>query len=373
MFFEKGDHTRPQFWSTASKKSDWEQQRIKLQNDIKTKNSNIEHWRTVFEKIADSDTHVGKSVADKAKIKTGLEKPKMEIVEIRDVDQNHQISSYTSAGGVTHIIVNTEGAEKHYLIHKSEIEFMEENGQSKRMVGNHEFTSNDTGTANDFQEMIANNYELHVGGDFKTFIKNSSFVQIEGDSQINVGGNIGLVSRGGNVNIIIKDGDCNVDVSGKTNIHSVGDIQVHTEANAKLHVEGTTEIKADKSVDITCGSTINVKAADNISVKCDKDITMDCDKFSLKTVKGFHHTAGSGTFKSTSSEFGGNVPMNAPESNAVHIGCFPGPKAGFTTPIIADSPQPVKVVELKFEEGNKTELADPIDPAFPEKKQGNQS
>ena len=68
IFFENGDHTRPQYWSIASKKADWDKQKIKLETEIKNKQENVKNWQDIFEDSVDKDNHVGKSVSENAKL-----------------------------------------------------------------------------------------------------------------------------------------------------------------------------------------------------------------------------------------------------------------------------------------------------------------
>lgn len=370
IFFENGDHTRPHYWALAPKKADWERQKVKLSDDIKVKRDNIDAWRNAFESIVDSVEHKGASEPAATALLNNsgkIEKPKLEIFNI-DETKNYNITSYTSPGGVTHIIVNENGLERHYIIHKGEIEYKEHTGQSKRMVGNLNFQeSNSSDTdANDFEELIANNYELHIGGDFDTFVRKSNFVQIEGDMQVNVGKNLNLVTREGNVNIIVEEGDTNISTNtGKTNVYSQDDIQVSTAANARLKVTGDTFVDATGAVHVKTGDVVNLESVGTISVKSSQEVTFDCTKFSITAPQGFEVNAGT-QFAVKPGGFGGNSTFNAPTVLALHPGCFPGPIAGGPSPF-PSAPTPVTPPNpLQFVQGSQTQLEEANPPAFEE-------
>ncbi|MCS7317003.1 MAG: hypothetical protein NZZ41_01610 [Candidatus Dojkabacteria bacterium] len=249
VFFENGDHTRPYYWACASKKADWESQRKKLIKEIKIKRENVEYWRKEFEKLEDKNIHKGKdTITANAVVRSTNEKPKLEIFNIQDIENFH-ITSYTSPGGVTHIIVNKKDEEKHYVIHKGHIEYTDHRGQRKIMVGNTGFKNEgDIGISNDFEHLIANNYELHVGGDFEIFVKKSKSVQIEGDMEINVKKQVGIVTREGNISIIVEKGDCNLDVKGNINIAATDNIQLHAGKNLVIRADNMTSLLTKKLI-----------------------------------------------------------------------------------------------------------------------------
>lgn len=370
IFFENGDHTRPHYWALAPKKADWERQKVKIAEDVKVKRDNVDAWRDAFDSIVDSSEHKGStSPASTALLNNSgkIEKPKLEIFNVDEVE-NYNITSYTSPGGVTHIVVNEDGLERHYIMHKGEINYMEHTGQSKRMVGNFNFQeSNDSETdANDFEELIANNYELHIGGDFDTFVRKSNFVQIDGDMQVNVKKNLSFVTREGNVNVIVENGDCNVSTnSGKTNVFSQDDIQVNTPSNARIQVTGDTFLDVTGSVHINTGDVINLESLGTISIKSNQEIAFDCQKFSITSPNGFEVNAGT-QFAVKPGGFGGNSTFNAPTVLASHPGCFPGPIAGGPSPFPA-APSPVTPPQpLQFQQGSSTNLEEANPPAFDE-------
>jgi hypothetical protein len=387
IFFENGDHNRPHFWAAAPKKDDWVEQKKKIVDDIKTKRDNVSYWRTEFQKLTDKKIHTGTAIPTKnASVKTINSEPKLDILNIDDIE-NYNITSYTSPGGVTHITVNKKGLEKHYIIHKGTVEYIEHNGQRKIMVGNNNFKNiGEKGKANDLEYLVANNYEIHVGGDFEIFVKKSKSVQIEGDCQLNVNKNVGIVSRKGNVSIIVEKGDCNIDTNGKTNIHSKDQIQVYgekdiyvkTDKTLKIHAKGKMSVqcdddmsfKAKKSINFDAGTDFNINAKKSINVTSTTTTSFKCTMYSV-TCKptGFHVDAGS-KFRIDMAGFGGDKTCNAQTVNALHPGCFPGPIAGFSTPYpgVPIPPQPVIPAEpLVFTTGKPTVLESPNEPAYNEK------
>lgn len=248
VFFENGDHTRPQYWACAPKKDDWEKQRKKLIDEIKIKQDNINYWRKKFESILDAKEYRGKdSITVNAKVKTGINVPKLEILNVKDIE-NYHITSFTSPGGVTSIIVNLRGKEKMYIIHKGMIEYIDHQGQRKIMVGNTNFKNDgNPGVSNDFEHLVANNYELHIGGDFDIFVRKSKYVQIDGDMEINVKHQVGLVTREGNISIIVNNGDCYLDAKN-VNIAARDNIQIHAAKNMVLRADNIISLVGKKVV-----------------------------------------------------------------------------------------------------------------------------
>jgi hypothetical protein len=386
IFFENGDHTRPQYWAIAPKQDDWIRQKEKIVSDIKVKRDNVTYWRDEFQKILDVKEHKGTDTpTQNAMLKLINEKPKLEIFNVDDIE-NYYITSYTSPGGVTHITVNKQGLEKHYIIHKGTIEYIEHTGQRKIMVGNNQFkNSGEKGTANDFEHLVGNNYELHIGGDFEVFVKKSKSVQIDGDCQVNVKKNVGIVCREGNVSIIVEKGDCNIDTKGKTNIHAADQIQVHSNKDIFIKNDATLNIHSVKKMSVTCDDEIAFKAAKAISFEAGTDFSVKsgktanvtsgtttsfkCTQYSVTcTPAGFHVDAGS-KFRIDPAGFGGDKTCNAQVVNARHPGCFPGPIAGFATPYpgtpIPPTP-PLPPDPLTFAAGASTKLEKANPPAYQE-------
>lgn len=338
-FFENGDHTRIHYWAMAPKARDWIVQKKHLVEMIQEKRDDINELREEFE--PDNEEYTGSSCSANAKVKVWTNKPKIEIFQI-DKIKNHYITSCTSDLGVTSIIVNEPGKERMYLIHKGYMEYTDENGQRKTLVG----TSVDEATSfeqdeaklgedlrNDKEELIANNYELHILGDFDIFVNSSTYIQCEKDVQINAKKNIGILSREADIDLICDKADFNLNTNGLVNINANDNIQFNTEKDFIFKIGG------DFNVDV--GGTIGFNAGSEI-------INSAGSKFNINSPAGFEVDAG-GRFKVDSGAFGANVPMNAPISNALHTGCFPGPGAGPSTPYPSS---PSSFSALSFESGN---------------------
>lgn len=352
VFFEGGDHNRPHFWSSSTKGRDWIQQKTHLIQEIQTKRDNIREIRDEFD--PDNNEYKGNSCSENAAVKVWTNKPKLEVFQIDKV-RNHYITSQTSDLGVTTIFVNEPGKERMYLIHKGYMEYVDENGQRKILVGTTEdvpqsFEESEAKVIselkNDKEETIANNYELHVIGDFDIFVKSSTYIQCEKDVQINAKRNIGIVSREADIDIICDKADINTHTKGSTNINADGKVQIHS--------GGDTILKTDGDLNWKVGGKAEISAT---------EIIFDASqKYSIKSPQGFHVDAG-GKFKVDSSGFGANVPMNAPISNARHTGCFPGPGAGPSTPF-PSVPSPFS--ETRFEKGTTQKKQEENPPAVEE-------
>lgn len=242
VFFDCNYHGRPQYWAAALKGKDWTEQKKKLENDIKLKAAEISSIRNIF--TPDTNVHSGKSCASEAKVATAINKPRLTLQNVSDT-RNYHISSYTSPGGVTFISVNEDGRERTYIMHKGYMEYTDDKGQRKVVVG---FTD---GKANDLEQAVANNFELHIGGDFDVYVKKSHYIQVDGDAQINVLGNVGI--RAGKDIDLVSDASINIDAKKNINIHAGGSLQYHIEGNLLTKIDGNYDV--------------DIKGSYNVSVK----------------------------------------------------------------------------------------------------------
>lgn len=247
IFFDGGNHMRPIYWGSAVKASDWREQRKKLDKDIKTKKDEIIDIKSKF--TPDTKTYKGASCSDEASVSTKINKPKLQITDLNNIKNAH-ITSFTSPGGVTYIIVNEEDKEKTYIIHKGHLEYTDEKGQRKIVDG---LTQ---GKANDLEHTVANNFELHIGGDFDVYVQKSHFIQVDGDAQINVKGNIGM--RSGKDVDIIAEGNINLDSKKNVNINAANSLQYH--ASKMLG-------KIDSNYDLTVGGECNIAVSLSAKIK----------------------------------------------------------------------------------------------------------
>jgi hypothetical protein len=251
VFFDCNYHGRPQYWGSAVKGKDWEEQKKKLENDIKLKTSEISNIRNIF--VPDTKAYKGASCSSEAKVGTAVNKPKLTIQNVSDV-RNYNMSSWTSPGGVTYIAVNEDGREKTYIMHKGYMEYTDDKGQRKVVVG---FTD---GKANDLEQAVANNFELHIGGDFDIYVKKSHYIQVDGDAQINVKGNAGI--RAGKDIDLISDATINIDAGKNINIHAKGAIQYHAEGNMLGKVDGNYDLGVKGVYDVAVKMAAKFKSLD---------------------------------------------------------------------------------------------------------------
>jgi hypothetical protein len=251
IFFDCNYHGRPQYWAAAVKGKDWEEQKKKLENDIKLKDNEISRIRELF--IPDTKAYKGASCASEAKVGTAVNKPKLKVQNISD-NRNYHINSFTSPGGVTYIMVNEDGRERTYIMHKGYMEYTDDKGQRKVVVG---FTD---GNANDLEQAVANNFELHIGGDFDVYVKKSHFIQVDGDAQINVKGNVG-VHAGKDIDLI-SDASINIDAGKNINFHAKNAIQYHAEGNMLGKVDGNYDLGVKGAYDVSVKMAAKFKSLD---------------------------------------------------------------------------------------------------------------
>jgi len=251
VFFEAENHNRPHYWGAAPKRADWIKQRKKTINDVKRKIIEIDEMRSRF--TPNIGYHQGSGCTSSAAVRTPTNQPRMKVQSLDNIENFH-ISSFTSIGGVTYIIVNKDGLERTYIIHKGYMEYTDENGQRKVLVGQ----TNNQG--NDFEHLIANNYELHVDGDFKIFTNQSCFIQVEGDAQINVRQNVGVVSREGDIDLVSTKGNVNIEAGNNINIHAKGNIQQQTGEDMIIKVDGDSNTYIKGSYLKIVNKDINLKS-----------------------------------------------------------------------------------------------------------------
>jgi hypothetical protein len=356
VFFDNGDHTRPQYWATSPKKQDWEEQKKKITQDVNDKRTNVVELRKKF--TPNRDEHKGKTPAESASIQTYCSKPRVNFYPIDDIEYQ-DITSITSKKGTTFIIVNQKGKERYYLINKGTGTFVSEYGHRKTLVGTTQSEGN-TVECND-EELVGGHKELHVVGDYDVFVQGNIFLQGEKHCQINVKKNVGIVVREGDVDIIVEKGHTNVEVTtGNLNAHVGGNVQAQVDKDVIMKVKGNVDATIEKdlsgtvngkaslhvkgNIDVKSDANIKIEAASNIDMKCKAfklaastiDSKADTQKHSSSGVNcnmtsEFVVKAGS-TFKVDPGGFGGDVQMSVPTSNALHTGTFPGPGAGPSTP-----------------------------------------
>jgi hypothetical protein len=356
IFFDSGDHIRPQYWATSPKQQDWEEQNKKIVQDVNDKRSNVENLRDTFN--PDKEEYTGSTPANNASVQTYCSKPRVNFYPIDDIEYQ-DITSITSKNGTTFVIVNQKGKERYYIINKGTGTFVSEYGHRKTIVGT-TTSEGDTIKCND-EDLVAGHKELHIVGDFDTYVQGNIFLQSDKHYQLNVHGNVGVVAKTGDVDVVVEKGNVNLDVvEGNLNAHVGGNAQAQIDSDTILKVSGNVDatidqdlsatVKGKTSVDskgdinVKSGSNILLEAANEFGVKCSAfkvssssvDIKSKSQKLSSSNVNvnltsEFVVKAGS-TFKVDPGGFGGDVQMSVPISNALHVGTFPGPGAGPSTP-----------------------------------------
>lgn len=357
VFFDNGDHTRPQYWATSPKKQDWEEQKKKITQDVNDKRANVVELRKKFN--PNRTEHTGKTPAESASIQTYCSKPRVNFYPIDDIEYQ-DITSITSKKGTTFIIVNQKGKERYYLINKGTGTFVSEYGHRKTLVGTTKSEGNSV-ECND-EELVGGHKELHVVGDYDVFVQGNIFLQGEKHCQINIKNNVGIVVREGDVDVIVEKGHANLEVStGNLNAHIAGNVQAQIDKDVIMKVKGNVDATIDKDmsgtikgkaslnvtdkIDIKSGKDISIEAANGINMKCKTYKLLASDTIDTKSTTQKHSSsavdmnmtaelvvkAGS-TFKVDPGGFGGDIQMSVPTSNALHVGTFPGPGAGPSTP-----------------------------------------
>lgn len=251
VFFDVGNHIRPQYWGIAPKKADWVEQRKKLTTELGNKKSEVDDIRNEF--TPDTAAHKGSSCAAGAQVSTKINKPRLKVNDINDI-QNSQLTSFTSPGGVTYIIVNEDGKERTYIIHKGYMEYTSETGQRKIIVGK------TNGVANDLEQVVANNFELHIGGDFDIYVRKSHFIQVDGDAEINVKGNAGI--HAGKDIDLVSDSSINLDAKANINMHAGKDFQFHANGNILGKVDADYSIGIGGNHSVSIGASFEIASTD---------------------------------------------------------------------------------------------------------------
>jgi hypothetical protein len=376
VFFENGDHNKPHYWAMATKQQDWIIQKNKITTDINDRRKNVSELRNKF--TPDTSEHKGKTPSNNASVNTFCSKPRANIYPIDNISVEN-ITSFTSKNGTTFIIVNEKGKERYYIINKGSSEFISEYGHKKTVVGT--TTSDGKTIQSNNEELVAGHKELHIVGDYDTFVNGNLFLQTEGHHQSNIKKNFGIYVKEGDVDIIIEKGNANVDViKGNMNAHVGKNLQSQVDGDSITKVKGNYDVNVGgdlsynvdgKTTVYSKGDIVN-KSDGNIHNNSGKDFSIKSQNYELEasqsiSSKGLTQKLSSTTvnvnltpvefvvgigasiFKVDSAGFGGTIQMSVPISNAYHTGCFPGPGSGPSTPYIgvATPALPVSAISTK--------------------------
>lgn len=287
VFFEDGSHLRPHYWSASSRKIDWEEQRTKINGIISAKRDEINNLRDRTlrgsQKI-DKDQHQDTiKPVDRVKIKTAIPDPKL-FVHTLDGVNNEEITSFTSAFGTTYIIVNKNGQERTYVIHRGSTQYVDHKGQVKSLVGLSDNTGDNTRNEsdssaseqeNDYQMMVANNYDLHVIGDFNVYSQNNIFLDAEKDLYAVVKRNAGIVVKEGDLDVLCEKGHVNISCpEGNVNVRCQ-EMQAKVEKNLVLEVNQDVDAKVIGNVVLNVDGTLNANVSQDINIKTQSDFNLD--------------------------------------------------------------------------------------------------
>ena len=295
VFFENESHLRPHYWAAAPKGIDWTLQRDRINEVIQNKREELDAIReemTSGDQSIDKSSHTdGTKPVERIRVETSVPDPKLFIHNLDGI-RNEDITSFTTAFGTTHIIVNTNGQERTYMFHRGQAQYVDHKGQVKSLIGKsdnsgdekrNETDSDSSEQENDFQEMVANNYDLHILGDFNTYIHNNYFLDVEKDFNAVVKRNFGIVIKDGDGDILVEKGHVNISApNGNANVHCQ-ELQAKIEKNAildvgenvsgqvagdtVLHVAGSTNIQSEGDINYKTSANMNFEAAGDINMK----------------------------------------------------------------------------------------------------------
>ena len=194
--------------------------------------------------------------------------------KVRDINRN--ITSKTSANGVTEIFDNTKDQENYYFIHQNYIQNIDQFGSRKIFVGQNttqqESYRGDDKSGKGPEKQIRCNDELGVAGDKKTHVqgnvvdytKGNWLIQVDKNTQIDINDSLGIRVKKGDYDIIIEGND---DIGNKRNSGTDdregpktkqkgdlnvairnGNMEVYTKKNINIHCQGDANLQVDGSM-----------------------------------------------------------------------------------------------------------------------------
>jgi len=279
IFFDDGNHLRPQYFGAAPRKLDWDTQFDKLAADLKDKEQTLTDVIDEMEALnSPNQNFTGKrKITQNIQIKTPIIRPEytFEADDFNSNTKNKDLSSWTSPGGVTFLAVNdnNEGSnEKVFIMHKGYVEHVDQRGQRTILVGKTNENSTDPlspqhaeGQGNDLRNIVANNSELYVLGDYKVFVKGNCFIQCEKSVEINAKEEVGIFSREGNINILTEAADINIESKTANFNVSSTNTQFQVDAGFFVKAEGPIKFESSESIDFVA-PTVQIGAETQFSV-----------------------------------------------------------------------------------------------------------
>ena len=306
VFFENDSHIRPQYWAAASRKIDWEEQRTKINDVISFKRDEVNDLRDRTLNGAqqiDKDEHADSTQpVERLKVKTAVPDPKL-FIHTLDGIRNEDITSFTSSFGTTYVIVNKNGQERTYIFHRGHSQYIDHKGQVKTLVGvsdnrgdekREETDSESTDQENDYQMMVANNYDLHVIGDFNVYAQQNIFLDAEKDLYAVVKRNAGVVVKEGDLDIMCEKGHANISCpEGNVNVRCQ-EMQAKVEKNLVLEVTEDVDAQIKGNVFLNVDGTLNAHVKDDINIVTDASFNLECGQdFNITAVNLNENYSGS--------------------------------------------------------------------------------
>lgn len=263
IFFDDGNHLKPQYFGASPRKLDWDTQFEKLSADLKDKEQTLLNLFDEMEALESNNQQFNgvRQITQNIQIKTPILRPNFnfDADNFNTTAKNKDLSSWTSPGGVTFLAINDNNNgsnEKVFIMHKGYLEHVDQSGQRTVLIGKTNETSTDPlspqhaeGKGNDIRNIVSNNSELYVLGDHKIFVKGNSFIQCEKSVEINAKEEVGIFSREGNVNILAESADINIESkSANFNVSSTNS-QFLVDSQFLVKSKGPIKFESDESID----------------------------------------------------------------------------------------------------------------------------
>ena len=287
-FFEAGNHMKPIYFAMAPMKRDWDIQKTQRSEEVLQKVKQINLFKGDFSPRSkttslDDPTNLD-TWAPNTTVDSQSSKPDLLIDNLSIGNKNKDISCTTTAQGTTFIIDNSNGHEKIYIIHKNSLEYTDSIGNKKIYVGKSRNVSKlnadkipqseDADTPCSYEIGVEGEHELHVLGHYKVYAKKGVSIQCDGDAQIDVKGNVGIVSRKGDVSLLIKSGNLNADIKGNAdiNIRDSANIKVSNNANIlvskdlKATVLGSSDLLLTGGVKLSSAGSLDISIGGNTTI-----------------------------------------------------------------------------------------------------------
>lgn len=278
IFFDGGNHLRPQYFAMATQMRDWIAQKLKLVGEINDRDAIISKALNTLASGKDSvATHQfsGTAMTGKATVTTNLTPPVIPSIgpTFSKSNRMEDITSWTSPGGTTIFSNHTQGNEQLFIIHKGYSQYVDAKGQVTKVVGttSQDRTSavtgltpnNGTGSnikANDENEFISGLKNIFILGDYNLFPLGNIFIQCNQSAQINANANVGIVARKGNVNVLSEQGAINVESKTGPLSFKAKDIQFEADNSILFKAKNTMDFNSQNSIQMSALNTATMSS-----------------------------------------------------------------------------------------------------------------